>query len=164
MFSKDLGVETLGDIEHLRGDGRSGGNNHVDCFLGHGFGETHSIAGSFVGEVGDDSILVQLGSVRIRSGRRSEGALAGISRNGALGFGHFGGFVATIKVDPCGDGCGEGEESGSGCRFGSGSEGWIKKGNCRMSGFEFDKWFRFYPEKKKRDWIEKDRISVVEEK
>ena len=133
MLSKDLGVETLGDIEHLRGDGRSGRDNHVDCFLGHRFGETHSIAGSLVGKVGDDSILVQLGSVRVRSGCRSEGALAGISRNGALGFGHFGGFVTKIEVDSCGDGCGEGEESGGGYRFGPGSRGCRKKGRFRMS-------------------------------
>jgi hypothetical protein len=93
VLSNDLGVEALGNVEHLRGDGGGGRDDHVDGLLGHGFGESHSFAGSLaiVGEGGDDAVLVHLGGVRIGGGGLggNDGAGAGFSGDGALGFGHL---------------------------------------------------------------------------
>ena len=70
MSSEDLSVKTCGDFEHLRGDRRRGGNNHVDGRLGHFLGQTHILAGALVGQAGDHSVLSQLGSVREMPERR----------------------------------------------------------------------------------------------
>jgi hypothetical protein len=104
VLCNDLVVKALGNVEHLGSNGGGGRDDHINGFLGHGLGESHSFAGSLglVGEGGDDAFLVQFGGVRVGGdgrlgGRGVEGACAGVSGDGALGFGHLVCFVCRWR-------------------------------------------------------------------
>ena len=91
MLPHNLPVEALCNIKRLGRNDWRGRYDHINGLLGHGRGESHSLAGSLVVQVGNDAIVVQLGSVRVGCcdivpiGRSGWAAGATFTRDGALG-------------------------------------------------------------------------------